>query len=226
MNNKYKFFFSCLLLAISTSAMSEGLALPSSDLVAPEVQDEEVTAPVDPNKNFTINVTAKDDVAVKAVTLYYRASGSNDYSRKAFIFVKGDKYQAELTPKELTSTKIEYYIKVEDTSGNTLLYGQSFSPLILSTTKEDKSAPLASAASASGANPGASKGINLLSNNAGSNTATPTNNNSIWKNKWLWIGVGVAAAAVAASSGGGSDSSPSASPKPTVTITGPTVPGQ
>ena len=228
MINKYKVLFGGLLLAMSTSALCEQLALPSSDLVAPEVQHEAVTVPIDPSKNFTFNVTAKDDVAVKSVVLFYRPAGQSNYSRKMFLSVGGDNYQVDLTPEELSTPKVEYYIKVEDTSGNTLLYGQSFSPLFLVTKKEGASGtPVAGATSPSIGDPSTSKGITLLGANPESAPATDSHNESILKNKWLWIGVGVVAAALAASSGGG-DSSPSASaaPKPTINITGPTVPGQ
>jgi len=179
------------------------LALPSTDINAPTVKH---TPPQtrDDEGGLQFNAEVNDNVAVRSVTLFYRAPSTQEFKTLTMQrqLSNSDIYSTRIDKSLLPNDGIEYYIKAEDTSGNTLLHGYSFSPIILSfegSTNTVAADPESIAAFDKDAMPGASH--------------TP-----LWKNKWLWIGVGAVAVAVAASSNSSDGGSPSATPG------GPSVP--
>lgn len=165
------------------------LALPSGDLVAPEVVSEPSSQALVPGKAYTIAVKATDNVGVKQVILFYRTIGSGDYKRVLLKNEGESHYSVTLSGDEIADPGIEYYVQTEDLAGNTLLTGYSFSPLVVraggtSSGSEDMAA--------------LSAGDSLAGAMGDAGASEP-----LWKNKWLWIGV-AAVAGVALSQGGDS----------------------
>jgi len=235
MTAQKRMYLSLLVVLVSgllaTSLQAEQLALPSADLIAPDVTLLSEATSVRPGENFTLKVLAKDNVGVKSVVLFYRSIGSQNYIRKTMFNDQGDQYSIELTAKELAAPGIEYYIQAEDLSGNTLLHGYSFSPMriaVQGTSDNPAAVPAATLATtpATSTNTVESKGVTLLQNNSSENA--PKSEESIFKNKWLWIGVGIAAAAIAASGGSDSGGQPSgggtAAKPTTINFTAPATP--
>jgi len=198
-------FFPALTLAAGDKGQ---LALPSGDLVAPEVIHEVSNEPLVPGQPYTVSVKATDNVGVKNVTLFYRVIGSAVYKRVPFNSEGDAKYSVVLPGTEVANPGIEYYVQTEDLAGNTLLTGYSFSPLIVKVQVADSGDMGAEGFAAMGA--GESFAGDLNRNGSG---AEP-----IWKNKWLWIGVAAVVGGVALSAGndnsgsgskgGGGDQSP------------------
>jgi len=170
------------------------LALPSTDVTAPNVVEKPVTKAVKSGSSQEITATVTDDTGVKSVTLFYRAVGDKNYQRKPMLPIVGsDNYSAVVD--HMPSQGLEYYIQAEDTQGNSVLHGYSFSPLVIHT---EESAP------------GASKETVAETGTEGGKKSAAS------KYKWLWIGLGVLAVGALAG-GGGSSSSPTTG---SVSVTG------
>jgi len=191
-------FLSLLTMMLPLSVHAAGnaqLALPSGDLVAPEVVHEVGREPLVPGQPYTISVKATDNVGVKQVLLYYRSIGSgDDYKRVLLKNVEPSKYTVTLPGAEIVNPGIEYYVQTEDLAGNTLLTGYSFSPLVV---KSESTVSKGEAFASMSAGASVAEALNPAGTD-GANSADP-----IWKNKWLWIGV-AAVAGIALSSGGDS----------------------
>lgn len=195
----------------ATAPEPNQLALPSTDINAPTVKH---SPPItrDSEGGLPFSAIVRDDVAVRSVTLFYRAPNTQEFKSLSMQrqLSNSDTYAARLDKSLLPEKGVEYYIKAEDTSGNTLLHGYSFSPIILSFdggTNTVAADPESIAAFDKNAMPGAS---------------TP-----LWKNKWLWIGIGAVAVAAAASSGssdsGGGGGGAKPGPAVPVTVTTPAL---
>lgn len=204
------FQFSSVAIAEQTSAKGEAtpqLALPVTDLDAPAVAHTPPSGrSADGGLEFSAQVT--DNVAVKSVVLFYRSPNKDQFQSVFMSHMDGtNNYTVKLSDASIPNDGIEYYIKAEDSSGNTLLHGFSFSPIVLS-FKE-----------------GTANVVSDPSNKAVAfDQGVGSGSQSIWKNKWFWIGIGVAAVAVASSGGsdsGGSTSSTPSSSTGSISITGP-----
>lgn len=194
---------SLIFYPLVTVYAAEGLAFPTGDLVAPQIDSPPVTEKIPPGERPIINATVTDNVGVKTVTIFYRDKGETEFQRKEMLRDPGtDKYSATLPA--IVAPGIEYYIQATDQAGNTLLHGHTFAPLTLNvlpgkSTQEGQEAVAAAPQGEAVAKP--EKGVS----------------------KWVWIGLGVLA--VGALAGGGGGGSTSAAPEAdtgTVTITGPT----
>ncbi|MFV2057250.1 MAG: hypothetical protein ACC707_12330 [Thiohalomonadales bacterium] len=190
------------------------LALPSGDLVAPEITHEPLTKNIKAGASQQIKATVSDNVGVKTVTLFYRTKGSKDYKRINMNQLKDtDDYVATFGLEDTIAPGIEYYIQAVDLAGNALLYGYSFSPLVLGVSSS-----------------GSSTDVALSDNDSTLSEPKPEDNQVSKKktNKWLWIGLGVLGAGIiAAAASSSSDSGGDPGAKPTtgsVTINAP-VPG-
>lgn len=203
---------------IFSPALGAGqLALPSGDLIAPVVTHESISESLAAGSSYEFKVRVTDNVGVKSVVLFYRTSGSENYKRVAMhrSAQMENLYTYLLSADAITAPGLEYYIQAEDLAGNTLLQGQSFSPMTA------KVMP----------------GTGLVPSTVASGTDTTTEmtdmpapvlepdlarKSSLLKNKWLWIGAGVVVggAGLVYALGSGSDPDPDTS---SVTITA-TVP--
>ncbi|MFV2055233.1 MAG: hypothetical protein ACC707_02155 [Thiohalomonadales bacterium] len=183
------------------------LSLPSGDLIAPEVTHEVISEKFIFGESAQINARVTDNVGVKSVILFYRTTGSIDYKRIAMT--KGedsDSYFVRLGYEDVQEPGIEYYIQATDLAGNTLLYGYSFSPLVV------------------GVGPVSMPGSSTIAATEPTEEIVIQQDQPMKKNtkKWLWIGLGVlAAGAIIASSQGSDDPVAGKSESGAITITGP-----
>jgi len=181
MTNRNLRLFISLLVSLSLIygpiLRADQLALPSADLVAPQVKHKPISNTPTAGLSQKFSAIVTDNVGVKSVTLFYRTIGSKQYQQKAMKKVGDtDEYLAILDADEMKAPGIEYYIQASDLAGNNLLHGYSFSPLIVNVS------------------PAAAKPAEEVSFAPEENKET---------SKWVWIGLGVLAVAAAAGGGGG-----------------------
>ncbi len=172
----------CFSMAFAPLLRAEQLSLPSGDMVAPSVTQENYVDVIEDEQDYNITVTVKDEVGVKQVILYYRDVGEEAYKTITMQPVTdSDDYTATIKSDEISEPGIEYYIKAMDDAGNTLLHGYSFSPLSARTAGSEA----------------------FVSNGSGAVGDVAAKDSSIFSNKWFWIGVGVLVLAAAGGGGGG-----------------------
>jgi hypothetical protein len=170
----------CQTLVYAPLLRAAQLSLPSGDLVAPEISQEQYINTIKKGADHPITVTVTDNVGVKQVTLYYRTIGTEEYQRKSMDNIANtDDYHAMIKSDQIKAPGVEYYVQAMDNAGNTLLHGYSFSPLSVKTTNGD------AATVASG------------------DTAAILTAEEESSNTWLWIGLGVLVVGLAAAAGGG-----------------------
>ena len=192
-----------LVLSLLNSPIlaAKTLSLPGIDVTAPTITHEPVTGGQPRGAPVVISATVVDDVAVKEVVLFYRPKGESQYRRLIMKPAGGSSlYMATVPGSATIVSNLEYYIKAEDSSGNALLRGGSFSPLVISFESQKTADPKEQTQQAEGS--------------VKKTTSSPM--------KWVMIGVGIlAVGALAASSGGGGGSSSDAGISVTVTTTDP-----
>ena len=192
---------SLIFLPLVNTYAAEGLALPSGDLIAPEIISPPVTKQIPPG-DTTIHATVTDNVGVKNVTIFYRNIGAIDFERTEMMRELGVDDEYSVTLPEIMVPGIEYYIQATDQAGNTILHGHTFSPLTLTVSLDalpQEGQDAIAAAPQEGAAEKPDKGIS----------------------KWVWIGLGVLAVGAIAASGGDSGGTPEPTTG-TINITGPT----
>lgn len=120
-----------VLLGISQQVFSEQTRSGMFDLIAPEIKHVSVPSEVYIGSSIVFKVKAVDDAGVKSVALYYRLpTYAGRYKKLAMEHdQKIDEYQA--TIDEVSGMKIDYYIEAVDLSGNVVMHGSSFSPMII-----------------------------------------------------------------------------------------------
>ena len=117
-------------LIFSPLVYADQLALPSGDLIAPQISHEPLNEKIKAGTSQQIKATITDNVGVKTVTLFFRTVGAKDYKRIQMNQVEGsDEYVTTLGFEDTVEPGIEYYIQAVDLAGNALLHGYSFSPL-------------------------------------------------------------------------------------------------
>ena len=182
---------------------AQTLALPGIDVTAPTITHEPVAEALSSGVPVVISATVVDDMAVKEVVLFYRPKGESQYRRITMKPAgKSSLYMATIPGSATGASSLEYYIKAEDSSGNALLRGGSFSPLVI--RFDDQKA--AASEDQDQARP------------AAGNMKEGTSSSM----KWVMIGVGIlAVGALAASSGDGGGSSSDEGISVTITTTDP-----
>lgn len=200
-------------IIFSPIVMAEQLSLPSNDMTAPEISHIPITQQVKPGSTQEISAAVTDDTAVKSVTLFYREIGAKQYERKTMQrALDSSDYKVTIA---VPSSDMEYYIQAEDTQGNSVLNGYSFSPLTIHVQ--------------SGVAGGTSDSIAAQANNDSSHNAASNSSSSSSNSKWIWIGLAVLAVGALASGGGGDSggggsgaNTSGKSDETTVTVIGPT----
>lgn len=192
---------SLIFLPLVNANAAEGLALPSGDLVAPEIQSPPITKKIPPGERTIIHATVTDNVGVKNVTIFYRNIGAIDFQRKEMMREIGTE-DYSVTLSEMMEPGIEYYIQATDQAGNTILHGHTFSPLTLTVSSDalPQEGQDAMAVAPQDEKTEEKKGIS----------------------KWVWIGLGVLAVGAIAASGGDSGGGTTVATTGTINITGPT----
>lgn len=191
---KIRSLIGCVLLAVfsyNSQLYADQLALPSDDLIAPEIFHEMKSGTLQAGSTITISAKVTDNVGVKSVNLFYRLKGSQQYQRSDMTRIgDSDQYQTTLGQEVIAAPGIEYYIEASDLSGNTLQHGFPYSPLALSV----------STAAVAGLD--ANRAVVLNSNKQPSDASLDKQAKS---KTWMWIAGGVAVAAIIAASSKSSD---------------------
>ena len=90
--------------------MAQGTPL---DTIPPVLAHTPVTTAA-PGLALTLAADVTDNVAVQAVTLYFRAIGGTAYTARTMTHTTGNRYTATLEGSRITSPGIEYYIEATD----------------------------------------------------------------------------------------------------------------
>ena len=190
----------CQSLVYAPLLRAAQLSLPSGDLVAPEISQEQYINTVKKGADHAITVTVTDNVGVKQVTLYYKTIGTEEYKRTTMDSISNtDDYHTTINSDQIKPPGLEYYIQAMDNAGNTVLHGYSFSPLSVTMSNADTA-------------------------NVATTDTTPITTEEESSNIWLWVGLGALAVVGLLAAGGSSDDGggePTATTG-TVSITGPT----
>ncbi len=188
---------------------SDELSLPGFDITAPLIVHDASEVNLRKGIGNVIKATVTDDIAVGEVSLFFRPDGNERFLRIQMRPTKTKNIYAASLP-QLDSNKMEYYIQATDTSGNKVLKGKQFIPLVATVS-------------------GPTTTIQSTSNDAPVNQPaaiqaqlSEEKDEKTGISKWVWIGAGVLAlGAVAAAAGGGSDSGNPPTDTSTVTISAP-----
>ena len=163
--------------------------IPTGDLVSPKIDHKVIADSIEVGTAYQLKAKVTDNVGVDTVLLFYRVVGTETYKRVQMTGIEGtDEYTVTLGYEETVEPGIEYYFQAIDYDGNSLLYGYSFSPLLLRVAKNS------------------SKSTADLAQDGASGVEAPTKIQEKKINKWVWIGLGVLAAGVLAAVAGGDDS--------------------
>lgn len=125
--------FSILLflqVAMSLASAAEPLELPVPDIEPPVIVFDESDAEIEAGI-ATFTAAVADNVGVAKVTLFYRSQTDTVFKTKPMQRSNKvpDLYTAELPLDSIESDDLEYYIRADDVSGNSIFKGQRFSPL-------------------------------------------------------------------------------------------------
>ncbi len=146
-----------------------------------------------------ISAVVKDDDGVKAVTLYYRTVGGEEYTRDTMQAQEGGKYSVLIPAEGVSAPGLEYYIQAEDMVGNMSFKGATFSPIQLVVKGE---APHGATISVSGSDEDNASDSGLFAKDK----------------KWWWVAGGVlVTGAIYAASQGNDNNKDSGSTSVTVT---------
>ena len=115
------------LQIISPAVYAETLNLQAPDIEAPvikfDVGDTEITEGIK-----TISVEVTDNRGVASVTLYYRNAEDIGFVPRAMKKTGTNTYSTEITVDPVISKRLEFYLRADDISGNSVFEGQKFSP--------------------------------------------------------------------------------------------------
>ena len=88
------------------------------DNIKPEITHTPITT-AKVGSDISVSAKATDNIKVTEVNLYYRTSGTNDYTKKAMTYNDLTKlYGATIPRAVVTADGVEYYIEAIDNSGN------------------------------------------------------------------------------------------------------------
>lgn len=115
------------LQLITPSVNAETLSLRAPDIEPPvikfDVGSPEISEGI---KTFSVEVT--DNKGVANVTLYYKNANDVGFTPRPMLKTDVNTYSAEISVDPVISKKLEFYIRAEDVSGNSVFEGQKFSP--------------------------------------------------------------------------------------------------
>ncbi len=122
------FFF---LQVISPAAFAAELKLQAPDLEPPEINFEFGRDTISDGLN-TIEAEITDNIGVNKVTLYYKGKSDVSYTAKTMLLTGPDTYSIDIIVDSVISSSLEFYIRADDVSGNSVFEGQKFSPFAYS----------------------------------------------------------------------------------------------
>jgi hypothetical protein len=125
-------------LQITTpAAYAETLSLQAPDIEPPvinfDVGKSEISEGI---KTFSVEVV--DNKGVASVTLYYKNANDIGYIPKPMLKTGTNTYTTEVAVDPVISKKLEFYIRAEDVSGNSVFEGQKFSPYAYEVVPKDE----------------------------------------------------------------------------------------
>ncbi len=112
----YWYTFTVVLSDFSETAPAGRVSATALDTLAPSLYHTPVNQGYLGN-NLVISCTASDNVAVSAVTLFFRAKGTTEWTARTMSRVN-DKYSTTVFGSELTADGLEYYILASDGRNN------------------------------------------------------------------------------------------------------------
>ncbi len=112
----YWYTFTVVLSDFSETAPAGRVSATALDTLAPSLYHTPVNQGYLGN-NLVISCTASDNVAVSAVTLFFRTKGTTEWTARTMSRVN-DKYSATVFGSELTADGLEYYILASDGRNN------------------------------------------------------------------------------------------------------------
>lgn len=121
----YWYTFTVVLSDFSETAPAGRVSATALDTLAPSLYHTPVNQGYLGN-NLVISCTASDNVAISAVTLFFRTKGTTEWTARAMSRVN-DKYSATVFGSELTADGLEYYILASD-GRNTVAKGSEDAP--------------------------------------------------------------------------------------------------
>lgn len=172
-----------LLLTANGTSMADDTVLFRGvpDLEGPVVQHTPGKDPAPSGSPVTISATVTDNIGVKYVLVNYRSAGSKEYLQAPMQQLGNSLYSATIPAVHVQNVALEYYIEAVDLSGNTVLRGLDFQPMIISVTPP---VPVNVAAEP------------ILQTKPGASTQIVTRSEK--NNNWIWWTVGAVVAGSAA----------------------------
>ncbi|MCL2314129.1 MAG: hypothetical protein FWC28_02605, partial [Proteobacteria bacterium] len=93
---------------------------PGSDTTSPAIAHTAITAPQPPNQAVDVTAIITDNVGVSAATLYYRATGTANFTGVAMGRLGAtNTYSATIPASAVTTTGVDYYFEANDVANNT-----------------------------------------------------------------------------------------------------------
>lgn len=160
---------------------------PGIDVDPPTIELEETPSGI-AGESQVFTALVADNQALKDVKLYYRYSGQGPFTSLAMLPLSDTGYYTAKIPTSRSETRsIEYYLQARDQSGNRVVTGYAFDPLIRTLSIEQPPKPTIGAAPV--------------------DTSTDNNQGSASSGiKWWHVALGVlAAGAIAAGLSGGDE---------------------
>lgn len=108
----YWYTFTVVLSDFSESAPAGKVSATPIDTISPTIYHTPVNQGYE-NNNLMISCSASDNIAVTAVTLYYRTVGVNEWN-SLLMSKNNDRYSAVIFGSEVTMAGLEYYISATD----------------------------------------------------------------------------------------------------------------
>ena len=111
------------------------------DFEVPEISTEQTSGGVQGQRQV-VEAIATDNRAIKEVQLFYRFRGDSEYT-EVLMQQRGTSsvYFSEIPTVGINATELQYYLRAEDTSGNSVLRGFSFAPLVWSLVSDPSDSP-------------------------------------------------------------------------------------
>lgn len=109
----YYYKFTVVKSDMTESDFSNTATATPLDTIPPVLVHTPITF-ADPGLQLSVSASATDNVAVTAVTLFYRHSGDTVYLSKPMVKTTGSTYYATIEGSLLASPGIEYYIEATD----------------------------------------------------------------------------------------------------------------
>ncbi|MBE0595850.1 MAG: S8 family serine peptidase, partial [Desulfuromonadales bacterium] len=120
----------------SESAQSTAVSAASHDSVAPIITHTPITTST-VGQNITIRATVTDNVAVTAVRLFYRTTGSPSFNQVSMLKGQNNLWTATIPAVNVTSAGIQYYLEADDRAGNLTPYATVVSPVTVAVQEID-----------------------------------------------------------------------------------------